>query len=64
MNDSICAYDIGTYLVPSSRGGHHIVDAEEHTCSCEYFNDATKHPFAPTCRHLEAVLRELAKHTQ
>ncbi len=55
---TIIPHDTDTCLVESrSRPGeHHIVDISEMTCSCEYFNDPSKHPITPTCAHLEAVL--------
>ena len=46
-------YDNGTYLVRSrSRDGHHIVDINEFTCSCEGYQ------FYQTCDHLAAAIKK------
>lgn len=47
-------YDIGTFLVPSNREGHHVVDLIEKTCTCERWTE--EHP---TCSHLEEMQRRL-----
>jgi hypothetical protein len=45
-------YDNGTYLVRSrTRTGHHIVDVNEMTCSCEGYE------FNQTCDHLRTAMR-------
>lgn len=43
-------HDIGTFLTPSKRGGHHIVDRNEQTCSCEDFSKNKN------CRHLRTLM--------
>ena len=49
-------YDHNTYLVRSrTRRGHHILDVEEVTCSCEGFNYYTH------CEHLRQLLRQLGR---
>lgn len=48
---TITPHDIGTFLVSSeTRDGHHIVDMNERTCSCEAFNFGQN-----PCKHLDAV---------
>jgi len=50
------AFDNGTYLVRSrTRAGHHVVDINEMTCSCEGFQ------FYLTCDHLRAALRRFGR---
>lgn len=52
-------YDNATYLVSSrTREGDHIVDVDEGTCSCEWFNDLRNE--SRSCAHLEFVRGRLA----
>lgn len=47
-------YDHNTYLVRSrTRRGHHILDADEVTCSCEGFQ------YHAHCAHIHALLKHL-----